>query len=106
MAVNVTDLSFPRAASGAVRVCVCACVRARVCVCVCVCVLSVCAWVGSAWDGLQTRAFSVVAEGGSRGPSTKSAAAAYNIVDHQYDVVVVGAGGAGLRAAVGCAQSG
>eukprot|EP01043_Picozoa_sp_COSAG02_P074355 COSAG02_NODE_14854_length_1229_cov_1.960177_1_plen_335_part_01 len=55
---------------------------------------------------LQTRAFSVVAEGAGRGPSNKSAAAAYNIVDHQYDVVVVGAGGAGLRAAVGCAQSG
>jgi shikimate 5-dehydrogenase len=55
---------------------------------------------------LQTRGFSVVAEGAGRGPSTKTAAAAYNIVDHQYDVVVVGAGGAGLRAAVGCAQSG
>ena len=31
---------------------------------------------------------------------------AYTIVDHEYDVVVVGAGGAGLRAAMGCAGSG
>ena len=26
---------------------------------------------------------------------------AYNIIDHEYDVVVLGAGGSGLRAAVG-----
>ncbi|HTK36294.1 MAG TPA: succinate dehydrogenase flavoprotein subunit [Caulobacteraceae bacterium] len=32
--------------------------------------------------------------------------AAYKFVDHSYDVVVVGAGGAGLRAALGCAQAG
>ena len=31
---------------------------------------------------------------------------AYPITDHSYDVVVVGAGGAGLRAVVGCAQAG
>ena len=31
---------------------------------------------------------------------------AYQIVDHTYDVVVVGAGGAGLRATLGCAQAG
>jgi succinate dehydrogenase / fumarate reductase flavoprotein subunit len=31
---------------------------------------------------------------------------AYPITDHTYDVVVVGAGGAGLRATVGCAQAG
>jgi succinate dehydrogenase / fumarate reductase flavoprotein subunit len=30
----------------------------------------------------------------------------YQIVDHAYDVVVVGAGGSGLRAALGCAQAG
>ncbi len=30
----------------------------------------------------------------------------YEIIDHQYDVVVVGAGGAGLRAALGAAQAG
>jgi succinate dehydrogenase / fumarate reductase flavoprotein subunit len=32
--------------------------------------------------------------------------AAYSWIDHTYDVVVVGAGGAGLRAALGCAQAG
>jgi succinate dehydrogenase / fumarate reductase flavoprotein subunit len=31
---------------------------------------------------------------------------AYEITDHTYDVVVVGAGGAGLRAVVGCSQAG
>ena len=31
---------------------------------------------------------------------------AYNIIDHHYDVVVVGAGGSGLRATLGCAESG
>jgi succinate dehydrogenase / fumarate reductase flavoprotein subunit len=30
----------------------------------------------------------------------------YEIVDHAYDVVVVGAGGSGLRATMGCAQAG
>ena len=30
----------------------------------------------------------------------------YTIVDHSYDVVVVGAGGSGLRATMGCAQAG
>jgi succinate dehydrogenase / fumarate reductase flavoprotein subunit len=30
----------------------------------------------------------------------------YDITDHAFDVVVVGAGGAGLRATVGCAQAG
>ena len=33
-------------------------------------------------------------------------AAAYKIVDHVYDVVVVGAGGAGLRATMGAAEKG
>ena len=32
--------------------------------------------------------------------------AAYEFIDHTYDVVVVGAGGSGLRAALGCAQAG
>ena len=30
----------------------------------------------------------------------------YNVTDHHYDVVVVGAGGSGLRATLGCAESG
>ncbi|MDB5446362.1 MAG: sdhA [Phenylobacterium sp.] len=32
--------------------------------------------------------------------------AAYDFIDHKFDVVVVGAGGSGLRAALGCAQAG
>src|SRR3546814_514690 len=32
--------------------------------------------------------------------------AAYKIIDHDYDVVVVGAGGAGLRATMGAAEQG
>jgi succinate dehydrogenase / fumarate reductase, flavoprotein subunit len=31
---------------------------------------------------------------------------AYPVNDHTFDVVVVGAGGGGLRASVGCAQAG
>ncbi|HEY7899689.1 MAG TPA: succinate dehydrogenase flavoprotein subunit [Caulobacteraceae bacterium] len=32
--------------------------------------------------------------------------AAYSFIDHSFDVVVVGAGGSGLRAALGCAEAG
>ncbi len=32
--------------------------------------------------------------------------AAYELTDHKFDVLVVGAGGSGLRAALGCAQAG
>jgi succinate dehydrogenase / fumarate reductase, flavoprotein subunit len=32
--------------------------------------------------------------------------AAYELIDHQFDVVVIGAGGSGLRTAVGCAEAG
>src|SRR5687767_2999858 len=32
--------------------------------------------------------------------------ATYEFIDHKFDVVVVGAGGSGLRAALGCAQAG
>ncbi len=38
--------------------------------------------------------------------ASPSASSAYKIIHHEYDVVVVGAGGAGLRATVGLAQSG
>src|SRR5574337_50432 len=46
----------------------------------------------------------------TNGSSAQSAPAlggkAYPITDHTFDVAVVGAGGAGLRASVGCAQAG
>ena len=44
------------------------------------------------------------AANGSGGPATNGKA--YPIEDHTYDVVVVGAGGAGLRAVVGCGEAG
>ncbi|RYE04076.1 MAG: succinate dehydrogenase flavoprotein subunit [Sphingomonadales bacterium] len=34
------------------------------------------------------------------------ATAAYKIIDHTYDAVIVGAGGSGLRATMGCAEAG
>ncbi len=43
---------------------------------------------------------------GARTNGAAGAASAYPIVDHTYDVVVVGAGGAGLRAVVGCSEAG
>jgi succinate dehydrogenase / fumarate reductase, flavoprotein subunit len=47
----------------------------------------------------------------SNGTSNESAApatsgTAYPITDHSFDVVVIGAGGSGLRATVGCSQAG
>ncbi len=42
--------------------------------------------------------------GGSAGPAINGRA--YPIEDHAYDVVVIGAGGAGLRAVVGCSEAG
>src|SRR4030088_1069810 len=47
--------------------------------------------------------------GGGNGKANGSPATngkAYPIEDHTYDVVVVGAGGAGLRAVVGCSEAG
>ncbi|MGO9004463.1 MAG: succinate dehydrogenase flavoprotein subunit [Beijerinckiaceae bacterium] len=41
---------------------------------------------------------------GSTAPATNGKA--YPITDHSFDVVVVGAGGSGLRATVGCSQAG
>ena len=45
-----------------------------------------------------------MAPNGSAAPGVNGKA--YPITDHSYDVVVVGAGGAGLRATVGCSQAG
>ena len=44
------------------------------------------------------------AKNGGTAPATNGKA--YPIEDHTYDVVVVGAGGAGLRAVVGCSEAG
>ncbi|MEP6634934.1 MAG: FAD-binding protein, partial [Luteimonas sp.] len=37
---------------------------------------------------------------------TSDSKSAYKITEHQYDMIVVGAGGAGLRATFGLAQKG
>ena len=42
----------------------------------------------------------------SKSAAAKKATKEYTIIDHEYDVVVVGAGGAGLRAGFGCAEKG
>ena len=44
--------------------------------------------------------------GSNGGAGAKVNGRAYPIEDHSYDVVVVGAGGAGLRAVVGCSRAG
>src|SRR5437867_11441021 len=43
---------------------------------------------------------------GGTGSSPATNGKSYPIEDHTYDVVVVGAGGAGLRAVVGCSEAG
>ncbi len=49
----------------------------------------------------------MASNGASNGAGTYSIGGrAYPIIDHTFDVVIVGAGGAGLRATVGCSQAG
>src|SRR5258707_3788069 len=66
------------------------------------------AWTRSSSSALRRRGRSVEQllprrpDGTSANPMTE----AYQFVDHAYDVVIVGAGGAGLRAALGMAASG
>ncbi len=64
--------------------------------------------VSSRW---QSRAYSKtlprsIIQGSVAGKISNSLTSKYTIVDHEYDAVVVGAGGAGLRAAMGCAEAG
>ncbi len=47
-----------------------------------------------------------MAQGTNGAGSNGKAGPAYPITDHTFDVIVVGAGGAGLRATVGCARAG
>jgi succinate dehydrogenase / fumarate reductase flavoprotein subunit len=46
------------------------------------------------------------ANGGANAKAPAHNGKAYPITDHTFDVVIVGAGGAGLRATVGCSQAG
>ena len=43
---------------------------------------------------------------GAQGGVPRGCVSAYTFIDHSYDVIVVGAGGAGLRATLGLAESG
>ncbi|EJS42938.1 sdh1p [Saccharomyces arboricola H-6] len=45
-------------------------------------------------------------QGSVNGSTSTSADGKYHIIDHEYDCVVIGAGGAGLRAAFGLAEAG
>jgi succinate dehydrogenase / fumarate reductase, flavoprotein subunit len=46
-------------------------------------------------------------QGSGSGPGTITVGGtAYTVIDHEYDVVVVGAGGSGLRATFGMANKG
>src|SRR5881394_2784536 len=47
-----------------------------------------------------------MAGNGTNGSAPKTNGRAYPIEDHTYDVVIVGAGGSGLRAVVGCSEAG
>src|SRR3954466_9494713 len=47
-----------------------------------------------------------MAGNGTNGSAPNTNGRAYPIEDHSYDVVVVGAGGSGLRAVVGCSEAG
>jgi succinate dehydrogenase / fumarate reductase, flavoprotein subunit len=44
--------------------------------------------------------------GADASPSPKVNGRAYPFIDHTFDVIVIGAGGAGLRATLGCAEAG
>ena len=44
--------------------------------------------------------------GGQRAAAFSTAGQAYPIIDHTFDAIVVGAGGAGLRASVGLSELG
>lgn len=54
----------------------------------------------------QARTFAVLSSQKPNGSVNTNLTSKYTIIDHEYDAVVVGAGGAGLRAAMGCAEAG
>ena len=59
---------------------------------------------GAAGRRALQRLRAAVSNDGSKGFSSK--VGAFPIIDHTYDAIVVGAGGAGLRATVGLAEQG
>merc|ERR1712131_385649 len=60
----------------------------------------------SAASGTAARNFSFTVNGSQATAANAASTREYPVVDHTYDAVVVGAGGAGLRAAFGLVQHG
>src|SRR6201993_1761895 len=66
------------------------------------------------WNTLASRPAKCCMAAAAKAPPTdhptmdrhRTMTGAYEIIEHDYDVVIVGAGGAGLRAALGMAASG
>jgi len=54
---------------------------------------------------ISARKFSQVI-GGTEGSTGSSLIGNYTVIDHEYDAIVLGAGGAGLRAAFGLSEAG
>ena len=52
------------------------------------------------------RNFAVLSSQKPNGSVNTDITSKYTVIDHEFDAVVVGAGGAGLRAAMGCAEAG
>jgi succinate dehydrogenase (ubiquinone) flavoprotein subunit len=65
-------------------------------------------WKGGLQSGFQgSRSFGVASKSHpERGPSQGRLTDKYTVIDHTYDAIVVGAGGAGLRAAFGLSEMG
>lgn len=63
-------------------------------------------WRRSASQACQALLRSVSNRGAQSSRGFGTSGQAYPIIDHTYDAIVVGAGGGGLRAAVGLSESG
>mmetsp|Transcript_20247 Transcript_20247/g.29066 ORF Transcript_20247/g.29066 Transcript_20247/m.29066 type:complete len:639 (-) Transcript_20247:122-2038(-) len=59
-----------------------------------------------AWNAVSNTAKRTLVTGNADGKLAHDLTSKYTVVDHDYDTVVVGAGGAGLRAAMGSAEAG
>jgi len=62
--------------------------------------------LSSSFKRVSSQHRTLITGNGLNGRLSDALTSKYTIVDHEYDAVVVGAGGAGLRAAMGCAEAG